>query len=198
MRYILTILLFSNLLNTGCHKSLKVSTAKDTPQFKEINHTLTPEFPKGWVGTWKGSLEIIKGQKIEQSIPAILTIAKRDKLTYDWGIQFNPTENVVEKPYTLKILDAEKGHYLIDEQNSIAIESYLFQQKLVCLYDVVGSLIMASYEWRNGQIIFEIIVGKDTPVSETGNTIYDGEDIPLVSTFPLGAIQRAVFNRVTE
>jgi len=97
--------------------------------------------------------------------------------------------------YTLKTLDAENGLYVVDEENSIKLESYLFENKLVSWYVVQGSLILASFEKRDSQIVFEILAGKEEAVSVTGGEEVDGEPIPEVKTMPFTVMQRAFLSR---
>ena len=112
--------------------------------------------------------------------------------TYDQG---DSKEENVEKHYVLKIVDKEKGLNIIDEKNSILIESYLFDNKLVSWYTVGKSFIQATYEKRESEIIFEIFAGGREPVSVTGGTKVGEEDIPIVETMPYNVMQRAVLTR---
>jgi len=45
------------------------------------------------------------------------------------------------------------------------------------------------------EMIFEVISGKDTPISITGSKEVDGEEIPEVKTYPIGVMQRAMLYR---
>ena len=44
-------------------------------------------------------------------------------------------------------------------------------------------------------LVFEIVTGKETPISTTGNTKQGEEDIPEVKTYPIGVYQRAVLHK---
>ena len=152
-------------------------------------------FPDSWLGTWEGDLNIYKGAVKVQSIPMEMKIVAADSLgNLSWSTKYK-TQESIEKPYTLKMVDEEKGWYLLDENNSIRIETYRFDNKLVSWYEVQGTIIQAAYEYRNEQLIFEILAGKSEPASITGGTEIDGEEIPEVKTWPLNLMQRAVLQR---
>ncbi|HHS95715.1 MAG TPA: hypothetical protein ENJ45_03930 [Phaeodactylibacter sp.] len=153
-------------------------------------------FPQSWVGKWKGDLNIWQGTKIVRTIPMNMVIAPTDSTgQYHWTTTFGDKADT-EKPYTLKTVDAEKGHYIIDEHNSIIIESYLFDNRLVSWYTVMGSLILASFEKKEEEIEFLILAGSEKPVSTTGGTKIDEEDIPEVKTMPFNVMQKAVLRPV--
>ncbi len=187
----------------GCNQP-KTDSVVEPPLSTEIETTTispidTLPFPESWSGTWIGTLEIWKGSTIVQSIPMetiIAPTAAADEYkwvtTYDQG---DPKEENVEKPYVLKIVDQEKGLYIIDEKNSILIEAYLFDNKLVSWYTVGKSFIQATYEKRGSEIVFEIFAGGREPVSVTGGTKMGEEEIPVVETMPYNVMQRAVLTR---
>ena len=104
-------------------------------------------------------------------------------------------QEATEKPYLLKLVDRSKRLYVIDEQNSIVIESYLFDNKLVSWYTVMGSFIQATFEKRGTDLVFEILAGSETAISITGNTKQGEEEIPEVKTMPFNVMQRAVLTR---
>jgi hypothetical protein len=187
----------------GCKQSNadSVVEAPSTPVIGKT--TISPRdtlpFPESWAGTWTGDLKIWKGSTIVQSIPMetiIAPTATADEYkwvtTYDQG---DSKEENVEKLYVLKIVDQEKGRYIVDEKNSILIESYLFDNKLVSWYTVGKSFIQATYEKRGPEIIFEIFAGGREPISVTGGTKLGEEEIPIVETMPYNVMQRAVLTR---
>ena len=156
-------------------------------------------FPESWVGEWEGTLRIYQGPKEVKQVPMKMTIKAADSTGhFSWSTVYGGQESV-EKPYTLKTIDAEKGYYLVDEHNSIKIESYFFSNnKLLSWYDVQGSLILASYEMRGKRLVFEIFAGKGEAVSKTGNSTVEGEEIPEVATYPIGVYQVARLRRAGE
>lgn len=158
----------------------------------------TLPFPAGWVGHWAGNLDIYSSKGIAQTIPMFLEINKIDSsLTgrYTWGMTYVSKEKDW-RPYELVPLNPARGHWRIDEKNSIAMESYLFGSKLLCWFVVEGNRILCTYEKAAPDtIIFEVMSGKELPASTTGNTRQGDEDIPEVKTYPFQGFQRALLKR---
>lgn len=156
-------------------------------------------FPASWAGHWAGKLEIITPRGVMQQVPMEMEITPSDTTpAWHWRSTFNPgAENEVFKDYLLRPRDPGGGIYLMDELNTIAIEAYLFEGcRLFSWFEVQGSLIQAVYELRpDGSLLFEIVAGSMEPVSVTGDSLFQGDSIPSVQTFPLRSIQRAVLQK---
>lgn len=153
-------------------------------------------FPKSWIGNWQGTLEIFKENQVVQTVPMALEIQEIDSSdNIGWAIIYGEDKVAGRRPYELETIDASKGQYRIDEKNTIFLESYFYRDKLLCWYEVMGNQILSTYEKNESAVIFEIIFGDTEPVSVTGDQKHEGEDIPAVSTFPIGGYQRAVLTR---
>lgn len=160
-----------------------------------VKPAVTQQFPQDWIGEWVGELGIYRGTKRLQSVPMEMQISASDSTGhFNWTTSYKG-DRPVEKPYTLITLDVEKGRYLIDENNSIKIESFLFDNKLVSWYVVQGTMIMASHELRGDEMVFEILAGSDKPASVTGDTTVAEEAIPAVTTWPINVLQRGILTR---
>lgn len=155
-------------------------------------------FPTDWFGTWAGTLNIINAKGVAQSVPMKLVIGKTDTAgIYQWNIIYGEDEVKGLRPYLLRTIDAARGVYLCDELNSIKMESYLLGSRLFCSYFVAGNFITSIEELQpDGTMLFEIIFGKEKPVSTTGNTKNGEEDIPEVRTLPVVINQRAILKKV--
>ena len=170
--------------------TLTTSDASDVPVVKE-----QLAFPESWVGEWSGELEIWKGNGLAQTLAMNMSVQPADKVgEYHWLTTFGD-KAATSKPYLLRAIDAENGVYVIDEQNSIILESYLFDNKLVSWYVVMESLILATFEKKEEEIIFEILAGSEKPISITGGQKIEEEDIPEVKTMPFNVMQRAVLKK---
>lgn len=153
-------------------------------------------FPSSWLGNWSGELNIFKENKIVQTIPMELEMLEIDKSNnFVWAIIYGEDKVKGRRAYELETLDAKKGLFLVDEKNSIKLESYLFENKLLSWYEVMGNQILCIYEKKEDKMIFEIVFGSAKPVSITGDQVVNGDSIPAVKTFPIGGYQRAVLTR---
>lgn len=163
---------------------------------KDSLSTDTLEFPESWLGNWIGELEIYKSNKVVQIIPMELELLAVDSMdNFVWAIIYGEDREAGRRAYELETLDAEKGLYLVDEKNTIKLEAYLFDNKLMSWYDVMGNKILSIQEKRGDEMIFEIVFGSSEPVSTTGGKAFQGEEIPIVKTFPIGGYQRALLRK---
>ncbi len=154
-------------------------------------------FPATWVGEWKGTLEIFNATGKLQELPMELHIWGQDTLpeTYSFIIIYGEDKVAGKRDYQLITVDAARGLYLMDEKNSIKMEAYFLNGKLVQWFEVEGTMLYTTTELVGEELLWEIISGSSTPVSTTGNETVDGEEIPPVRTFPVGAMQRARLRR---
>ena len=161
-----------------------------------ISITQDSFFPASWKGIWKGTLEIYSGLTKTTELTMELHILPMDSSdNYTWNIIYGEDKKEGLRSYELVTIDKEKGFYLIDEKNSIKIETYLVANKFTSVFEVSGSLIIVTVQKEGDHLIYEIIGGKSKPVSVTGDTIFNGEEIPIVKTFPINNIQRAILTR---
>ncbi len=172
MRFFLFFILIAF---ASCYSSKKIA------QTAEVD-----SFPETWAGTWKGDLDIFSFGKKTQTIPMTLTILPQGD-SIQWTIQYDTMDT---RPYSMKVVDASKGIYLVDEHNTIKIETYLYCNKLISHYEVAGNKLVITEEKIGETIIFEVIMAKDEPKS-SGNQQVDGEEIPEVLTYPVKIYQRA-------
>ena len=153
-------------------------------------------FPMTWAGHWAGELFIYKGSGLLQKVEMELEISPMDTSdNFVWAIIYGPDKIKGRRSYELATIDAKSGKYLIDEKNTIQLESYLFQNKLYSRFEVMGNWLLCSYEKIGEQILFEIISGKNEAISNTGGQKFEGEDIPEVKAFPIVIHQQAKLSR---
>ncbi|MEM1322007.1 MAG: hypothetical protein AAGG75_17235 [Bacteroidota bacterium] len=180
------------LMFVSCSEKIVEPVAQPAPSAAAMSK---PTFPADWVGNWIGELGIYRGTQLLQSIPMEMTISAPDSTgRLDWKTSYKG-DRPVDKPYNLLTIDKALGRYLVDENNSIKIETFLFDNKLVSWYEVQGTIIMASHELRGEELVFEILAGSDKPASVTGNTVVKGDSIPAVTTWPINVMQRGILTR---
>ncbi len=154
-------------------------------------------FPASWVGDWSGQLEIFTATGKVQEIPMELHIHPLDTVpaAHTFQIVYGEDKVTGNRPYELVTVDAGRGLYLMDEKNSIKMEAYYINGKLVQWFEVEGTLLYTTTELVGEELHWEIVSGSSTPVSTSGNQKVDGEDIPPVKTYSVGAMQRARLRR---
>jgi hypothetical protein len=156
-------------------------------------------FPKGWQGIWHGNLVIYSAKKVS-TVAMSVQIAPLDTSTqgrYQFSMIYVNKETDWRR-YELLPVDSSIGLWQIDEKNGIAMESYLRGNKFISWFTVEGSRVLCSYELvDNETIVFEVLSGKEMPISKTGGTQtpQEPEPIPVVETFPVAVWQRAILRK---
>lgn len=154
-------------------------------------------FPQIWEGKWAGELAIYNAKGLAQKLPMELHILPIDTSdSYTWTIIYGEDKVAGARPYELKIVDAEKGHYLVDEHNSILLDAFLLGGKLFERFSVMGSMLLATTEVRDEVLYYEIISGSEEALQVTGNKKVEEEDIPAVGSFPIIVRQYAELRKV--
>lgn len=180
----------------ACSKSITKTVKVENPISTEVIVKAKEKFPESWFGEWAGTLEIFNNKGLTQSIPMTCVMSKTDTVgVFNWHIIYGEDRGKGLRPYLLRTIDASKGHYLCDEMNTIKMESYLLGNKLFCNYTVAGNWLTSTYEKEGDKMIFEIIFGKEKMVSESGGQKVNGEDIPVVKTYPVVINQKAILTR---
>lgn len=152
-------------------------------------------FPKTWEGSYAGDLQIFGIDSVGMVVPMKLEIFQKTDSLFTWNIIYSFNGNNDTRNYELKLVDALKGLYKIDEKNAIILPSYFKSDIFTSFFEVSGNFIVATYTKREKDIIFEIISADKTSFTETGNTNFEGEEIPLVKSFYVTARQRAVLTK---
>jgi hypothetical protein len=157
-------------------------------------------FPDDWLGIWEGNLDIYKNQQIVQSVSMRLEHLASDSAgVYIWAITYGDDTVSGRRPYELKTKDVSKGHFIVDEKNGILIDGFVFGNKYISHFEVMGNQLTSIYERSGNHLIFEIIVNKTIPSSTTGNIKTDGnETIPEVKSFPVTGYQKAILNKMIK
>ena len=157
-----------------------------------------PSFPESWVGKYKGDLMIYGVDSVRMKVDMKLEILKTAKDSiYDWTLIYDMNGKNDVRAYSLKVVDHQKGHYQIDERNSIIIDGYLHNNNVfTSFFKVSNSYIIATYTKKEDSLFFEIIAGDGEAVTITGNTKQGEEEIPEVISYLVNGRQKAVLNKI--
>lgn len=153
-----------------------------------------PAFPLTWIGQWSGNLDIYTPAGLVQSVPMSLTILPLENGNYTWTIQYGPDSTGL-RPYVLEPVNPAKGYYQVNENNGIILNELLLGNKLYSMFSVQGSLLLSTVEKIGDELFYEIISTPDKPASTTGDTVFEGEDIPPVGNYNISVRQVARLRR---
>ena len=154
-------------------------------------------FPDSWLGKYKGDLMIYGVDSVKMKLEMNLDILKTaiDSI-YDWTLTYDLNGNKDVRAYSLNVVNKQKGHYRIDERNSIIIDGYLHNNNVfTSFFKVSNSYIVATYTKNENSLLFEIISGDERAAASTGNTISNGEEIPEVVSYLVNGRQKAVLRK---
>jgi hypothetical protein len=145
-----------------------------------------------WIGTWSGTLEIYNSKGKTQEVPMKVNHFLTDTIgTYGWFLIYGEEETGT-RSYFLKTVDEKKGHYIVDEKNSIFLDEFMIGNKMISSFEVEGSLITSIYTLlKDGNMTFEIIFGNNENPTESGDTLNQDEEIPQVYSYMMKGYQKA-------
>ncbi|MCB0473673.1 MAG: hypothetical protein KDC56_11495 [Flavobacteriaceae bacterium] len=154
-------------------------------------------FPDSWSGSYKGELQIYGVDSVKMKVGMQLDIAPtaRDSV-YSWKIIYNMNGKEDLRAYELHTVDRQKGHYRVDELNSIVLDGYLRAHIFTSFFEVSGAYIIAAYTKEGDSIVFEIISALSEPVSTSGNTKQGEEAIPEVQAYQINGRQKAILRKI--
>jgi len=153
-------------------------------------------FPFDWIGHYKGSLDIYKENKQNTQIDMELIIGSPNgEGFYPWTIIYN--EKDVRK-YGLEAINADFGHYRIDEYNSIQIDGFLNNGHFVSRFDVMGNDLLVDYYRTDKGIDVNFYISKAESLNITGGEIIAQDTVPNVKSYPILVFQKAELNRIND
>ncbi len=157
------------------------------------SHAQKP-FPDNFTGKWKGQLELLSkdGPATNDVINVTFDVAPISKNVYQWHTTYDTKTGPMVKDYKLIVDTLVKGHYTIDEGDSIVLDGYYIGQKLYCTFEVDALLFFSTYEKQGDQIIFEIAFGPFTSPRKTGDVKLPAGIVPRVMAYKTESVQRAV------
>jgi hypothetical protein len=180
---IICAMLFCSVYNASAQQKKKATVpAKQT----------TISFPQSFIGKWKGTLTWTVAGKVPQTFAMRLNILPADSGQYSWQIIYGDDEKD-NRPYTLKAVDTAKGHWVVDENNSIILDSYWIGNRFTGAFSVQNSTIVDQYWLETDGLHAEFITYTTKPIATTGGT---SADIPPVDSYQIKSVQRGVLKKI--
>ena len=150
-------------------------------------------FPKSFIGNWKGRLQWMVAGKPTQTLTMHLRIQPADAANqFTWQIIYGD-DNKDNRPYILKPLDTAKGHWIIDENNGIVLDSYVHGNTVHGAFTVQGNTIVDNYTIENGKMKVEFFSIKLGDKKQSGKGT---EESPFVDSYRISSYQTGVLTRV--
>jgi len=151
-------------------------------------------FPEDWTGLWKGDLKIYSGLGLQDQLKMELIIEPIvNSENFTFTIVYDTGLDLTKRNYELIVVDKDQGLFLVDEKNTIMIESYFMGGKWFQRFEVAGNMLICTIEMQNKNLVWEITSGKSEKISTSGDENIEG--ILPVNTYPFGVYQRAVLTK---
>ena len=148
-------------------------------------------FPQSFVGNWKGTLTWNRPEKAAQQFAMRLNIQAVDSGRYTWQIIYGD-EQRDNRPYLLLPVDTAKGHWQIDERNTIVLDGYFIGNTFSSVFAVSGSTIVSKYELTADGLMVSFTTYTTKPVTTTGGT---SNEIPPVDSYQVKSLQQGLLKR---
>jgi hypothetical protein len=174
------IYLILTILTTNCLAQVK-KNIKPKPKFKT-------SFPKDWYGHWKGKMQWTTPTKDTLVIFTMHLIIKPTDTpnVITWQIQYGDSLQDV-RPYTCKIVDAAKKHWVVDEHNGILIDQYNIGNAVFSSFAVENSLITDNMQLQPDRSMrVEFVTTSTEPVRNSGSGT---DESPTVKAYAVKSFQ---------
>ena len=154
-------------------------------------------FPQSFVGNWKGILTWNRPEKVSQQFAMRLNIQHVDSIRYTWQIIYgsddaSTSQKVDDRAYLLIPVDTAKGHWQIDERNTIVLDCYFLGRSFTSVFSVSGNTIVARYELTADGMLVSFTTYSTKAITTTGGT---SNEIPPVDSYKVIGTQQGLLKR---
>lgn len=141
------------------------------------------QFPKDFVGVWKGDLNWGKPGVSEVShMPTTLTIQPKQDGTYTYQLKYGETPL---RDYLLRAKDEAKGLWVIDEGQGVLLDQVWIDECLTGAFGVGKATVISRLRKEGKNLIMEMITHENT-------ASYTSPAPNEVSVFRITGTQRVV------
>lgn len=169
--------------NRGDKKNRKTVAQKTNPT----------TFPYTFIGNWKGKMQWMVAGKPSQTFSMQLRIQPADTAgQYTWQIIYGD-DNKDNRPYILKPVDTAKGHWIVDENDGILLDSYVHGNAVHGAFTVQGNTIVDNYKVENGKMYVEFFSIKLADKKQSGKGT---EETPFVDSYRISSYQSGVLTKL--
>lgn len=160
---------------------------------RAMNHPDTSAFPRDFIGNWKGKLQWFEAGKPTREISMQLIIQPVDSIgLYTWQIIYGD-EGKDNRPYILKAVNSDAGHWVVDEGDGILLDSYVHGNSIHGAFTVQGSTVVDNYTIEDGKMKVEYLTIR---LGEKKTSGKGTEDTPYVDSYRVAAYQSGVLSKI--
>ncbi len=149
-------------------------------------------FPKEYVGTYAGNLNISDASGVKQNVPMELIIKPtEDPKRYSYTLAYIVAKKRDVRKYTLVVVDPAKGLYDLDENNGIVLRANYMRQTLFSTFELNNRILHSRVEFNNdGRVFFSISVTEKAGARKTG------DEKLAVASYHTTVIQKGALRKV--
>jgi hypothetical protein len=150
-------------------------------------------FPANFVGKWQGKLNWYSNGKFKKEFTMRLNIQPTDSVgKYTWQIMYGD-DSKDNRPYFLRAIDTARGHWVVDENDGIKIDTYVSGNSAYSAFTVGNSTIMDNYtvDGKVMEVEFFTILLKESNKTGQGT-----EEHPFVESYKVISLQKGVLRKM--
>lgn len=122
--------------------------------------------------------------RLRDSIPVILEVTQQNDSVFGWKMEYLSEVMPITKPY--RLIYKGNNFYQTDEGEEILLDGYLFDKRLIFVFQVENILMTSAYELRKDELYFEV----------TSSTMKKSDT--EIQSYKVGALQHVLFKRVSK
>ena len=150
-------------------------------------------FPLDFIGKWQGKLKWYSNGKFKTAFTMRLTVQPTDSAgKYTWQIVYGDDKKD-NRPYFLRAIDTAKGHWVVDEDDGIKIDTYIAGNNAHSAFTVGNSTIVDNYSVSGNTMTVEFftVLLKELTKSGLGT-----EDVPNVDSYKVVSFQKGELKKI--
>ena len=155
--------------------------------------TVEKSFPSNFIGKWQGKLKWYSNGKFKMEFTMRLNVQPTDSVgKYTWQIIYGDDKKD-NRPYFLRAVDTAKGHWVVDENDGIKIDSYVAGNSIHSAFTVQNSTIMDNYTVHGKTMDIEFFT---ILLKESNKTGQGTEEHPFVDSYKVVSYQKGVLKKM--
>lgn len=156
------------------------------------------DFPKEFIGNWKGYSQYFvtsRGLKRTDSVGLKVQAIAGKPDQYTWQFLIYEEGHPNDRVYLLKPSGDGKNHWLLDEQDGIVLDCYIFGNALQCSFAIKDKIYQMSLKVMNGKLYEDVATLDSKSINQTGK----GTDlVPLAGSYYVEKMETGVLEKQAE
>ena len=156
---------------------------------------ISQEFPKDWLGSYKGDMLIANMGRPTDTIPVeyeMVTLEADSIWSYKMTFYSEKYGTIVKDYKIVATSKDDKNNFLLDENNGIVMEISLMDGTFYGMYDVMDMMFITTMKYMDGNIYYDLFAA---PTADPMITATEGEESIEAKSYAPSLHQTALFIR---